>query len=181
MEVIIFIIIVISVMSKLSKSSSTGLNIELKLAKLDFTNIKKISVGALTTYYTAMKNGENYLISYFQKREMLDKTDIDTLYVKMENMHFHNGLLIGLYRVPEDVRKYGLQYGIEVAAIGNLNIEYMNKQYDIVKNVERVDVIKQRTDYNNYNNFEGSSESPIKEKNKGTSIISNLFKKPDRL
>ena len=85
MKVIIFIIIIISVMSKLSKNTDT--NIEYKLSTLGFSNIKKISVGSLTTYYTAIKNGENYLISYFEKREMLDKTDVDTLYVKMENMH----------------------------------------------------------------------------------------------
>lgn len=179
MEVIIFIIIIWSIFAKSAKNTNTS--IEAKLAKLDFTNIKKISVSTLSIYYTAIKNGENYLISYSLKREMLDTTDVDSLYVKMESMHFHNGLLIGLYRVPEDVRKYGLQYGIEVAAIGNLNVEYMNRKYNIIKTNENINVVKTKKDYTNYNNFEGSSDSPIKEKTKGTSILSNLFKKPDRL
>lgn len=180
MEVIIFIIIIWSIFAKSAKNTNTS--IESKLAKLDFTNIKKISVGALTTYYTAIKNGENYLISYFQKREMLDRTDVDTLYLKMDNMHFHNGLLIGLYRVPEDVRKYGLENGIEVAAIGNLNAEYMNRrQYNVVKRDESINVVKTKRDYKNYDNYLGNNDEPIKEKTKGTSILSNLFKKPDRL
>lgn len=176
MELIIFIIIIWSIFSKLS--NNTSISIESKLEKLDFTNIKKISASNLLIYYTAIKNGENYLISYSLKREMLDSTDVDLLYVKMDGMHFHKGLLIGLYRVAEDVRKYGLQYGIEVAAIGNLNTEYINIQYNIKKVKEDVNVVKNKT---NYNNFEETSNSPIKEKIKGTSIISNLFKKPDRL
>ncbi len=192
---IIFIIVIFMVVVSLNKnsnmSSTMNWNVVDRLAKLDFTNIKRISSSSLTTYYTAIRNGENYIISFFQKKGMLDSVDVDTLYVKMESMHFHNGLLIGLYRVSEDVRRYAKQYDIEVAAIGNLNVEYMNNgRYDIIRKTENINIVNTYRSSNedkiinnsiNYSNFDEFDNSPIKEKSKGTSLISNLFKKPTRL
>lgn len=194
MGIVVFVVIIFIIMSTLSKNPDINMNmisVESRLTQLDFTNIKKISATSLTTYYTAIRNGENYLISFFQKREMLDTTDVDTFYIKMQTMHLHNGILIGLYRVSEDVRRYAKQYDIEVAAIGNLNVNYMNNgRYDIIGKTENINIVNTYRSSNedkiinnsiNYSNFDEFDNNPIKEKSKGTSLISNLFKKPTRL
>ena len=172
MGVLIFFIIIFIIIVKISSKFSVNILDILNLN--DFQKIIKIRTTATKTFYTAIKNGENFLIANIDSIKNPDAKDIDDTAKVMEEIHYHYGILITKATCSKTINDYAKRKEIKVVYFMDL----LNSRNENIINDNNV--IETKIDNNIVNDIENYQESPIKEV-KGNSIISNLFKKPDRL
>lgn len=164
-EILIFFAIFYIILIKLGKQYS-GSQEEI-LARKGFYNVKKIYDNKLTVYYSCIKRGENYLISYMNAASV-GMNDVNLLASEMKNYHFHKGILICKSLPAENLVEYGKINSIEVVTIFDLK--------DDPQAVLNINTQKKER-YEKYQ--ESKNDSPIQEPKK--SFWSNFNKKPDRL
>lgn len=172
MEVIIFLFIIFYIIRKKNISNNNITNV---LTNADFQRIVKIKTTSKQTFYTAIKNGENYIIGYINNLREPTKYDLEDLAKEMKKIHYHCGILISnninIYKFKKEAEKLGIEVKTS-RELKKIERKY-NSQKTAISN-------KREEKYNVYTKENQVEENPIKEA-KGTSILSNLFKKPDRL
>lgn len=165
MEILIFIFIIYVFWKKYGKNSK--LSKEEMLKRKGFSNIEKISENVTTTYYAAIKRGDNYLISYM-KEYLPSMNSINLLAKEMKNRHYHKGILISKSVPAQNLVEYGMKNSIEVTTTFDLK-NLTNTNVGTVSNNIKI--------YEEYQEIKDSG--PIKEPSK--SFWKDFFKKPDRL
>lgn len=162
MEILIFFVVFYIILIRLGKQYSG--NQEELLARKGFYNVKKIYDNKSTVYYSCIKRGENYLISYMNAASV-GMNDVNLLASEMKNYHFHKGILICKALPTENLVEYGKINSIKVATI-----------FDFKDDPQAILNINKQ---NNEKYQESKNDSPIQEPKK--SFWSNFNKKPDRL
>lgn len=169
MDLIIFLIIFFVIWPKISKKFTANI-LELLNAN-DFQKVVKIKTTSSKTYYTAIKNGENYLIANLDVARNINIKDIEDIAKEKDQIHYHYAILITKNIYAESIKKYAEKKEIQIIYIMEL-FKNRNKNVEVNVNTGAENKIEEKINYKENN--------PIQEK-KGNSIISNLFKKPDRL
>ena len=160
--VLIFFII-IYIMIKKSGNGYSGSKEEI-LNRKGFHSVKKIYENGMTTYYSAIKRGENYFISYMNAF-YAGMNDVNLLTSEMKKYHYHKGILICRQVPALNLVEYGKVNSIEVVTIFDL------------KNEDNVTITSQITKNENYSSKQ--DDGPIRDFKK--SNFRDFFKKPDRL
>ena len=177
MGIVFFLIIVLIIwVIVLSKFTVDVLQI---LQANDFQKIVILKTTATKTFYTAIKNGENYLIANIDGIKVPDAKDIEDTVKEMEEIHYHYGILITKSTCPQLINEYAKRIEIEVIYFMDL-VNNRNKNIIIDNNVIETKIDNTGVGENSYINTKNSEINPIQD-TKGNSIVSNLFKKPDKL
>ena len=112
MNLIIFAVVVYIIWKKFGKNFVVSL--EQALEGNDFNKIVKIKTTSTKTYYTAIKNGENYLIVNLNVIKNPDVKDIDDVAKVMEEIHYHYCILITKAAYSESIKAYAEEKEIQV-------------------------------------------------------------------
>ena len=159
-----FIIFYFFIYCMLRKASSTiNVNKEEFLAQNEFSSIERIYESVTSIYYSAIKRGDNYLISYM-KEYMPSMNNVNLLAKEMKGRHYHKGVLVSLSQPQQSLIEYGKKNSIDVISV-------VGVAKPVTINVGTDNAIKEYEKY--------KEENPIQEPQK--SFWENLFKKPDRL
>lgn len=168
MYIFVFLIILYFFMNYLFKKAEESLNIEEILMKSGYYNIQEVYRDKIAKYYTALKSGDNYLISHINE-PLLSMNSVNLLAKEMKERHYHRGLIICNPEPKETLIMYGKVHSIEVISV-----------YTLLKNKTKINVNMYENSNTIFENYQESKEdSPIMEPKKSHFV--NLFKKPDRL
>lgn len=159
-SVLVFFIIIYFFIYYISKKLISA-NKEEILMKSGFSNIQKVYEDETAIYYSAIKSGDNYLVSCM-KEYLPSMNSVNLLAKEMKDRHYHKGILICISVPQQSLIEYGKKNSIEaisiMEAVHSFKIGMKNEEY-------RVEEIKE--------------ENPIQEPKK--SYFKDLFRKPDRL
>lgn len=170
---IIFFIIWVKVLSKFT------IDVLQILQANDFQKIVKLKTTATKTFYTAIKNGENYVIANIDGIKVPDAKDIEDTVKVMEEIHYHYGILITKATCSKTINDYAKRKEIKVVYFMDL---LNNRDKNIINdnNVIETKIDDNMVGGDAHIDPKNNEINPIQDI-KGNSIVSNLFKKPDRL
>jgi len=187
MEVIIVLFIIFMVIKKkglnLSDMTSSLSLLNKALQTQQFSNIKTISNSNNLSLITADSHGENYLFALKPNYMPYSSTELDSIYDKANKIHIHNVVLINKDAVlpSSGLGKKIVEYKFEVWSLTKLislaRTTSTNTNSTYTKSVLRTS----DTSYDKCK-IDNTPVDPIQHgPSKSHSILSNPFRKPNRL